>query len=83
LERPKKYKYRKLCHGNFVPENSIYDTKWGAHTLGTFSSFGFTFRLLVFRFLWLGIGGSFFCRFAESFSFDRNVAYNSTASRPS
>jgi hypothetical protein len=40
-ERPKKYIYR------------IYDMKWGAHTLATFSPFVFTFRLLVFRFLWI------------------------------
>jgi hypothetical protein len=39
-------------HGKFWWENSNYDIKWGAHTLGTFSQiFLFTFRLLDFRFL--------------------------------
>jgi hypothetical protein len=36
---------------NLGGENSIYDVKWGAHTLDTFSPFVFIFRLLDFRFL--------------------------------
>jgi hypothetical protein len=49
----KQYVYIILCHGKFGRDNSIYDMKWGAHTLGIFSSFVFTFRLLVLIFLWL------------------------------
>jgi hypothetical protein len=33
------YTYRTLCHGKFGRENSIYDRKWGAHTLDIFSPF--------------------------------------------
>jgi hypothetical protein len=37
----------------FRQENSMYDMKCDAHTLGTFSLFVFTCRLLVLcRFLW-------------------------------
>jgi hypothetical protein len=52
MSDPKLYKYcRILCHGKVGQENSIDDMNWAAHTLGTFSPFVFTFRLLVFRFL--------------------------------
>jgi hypothetical protein len=45
---PKQYIYRILCHRNFgVGNSSIYDMKWGVHSLGTFSPFVFTVRLLV------------------------------------
>jgi hypothetical protein len=47
-----KYTYIIICHGKFGRENSIYDMKWGAKPLGTFSPFVFTFRFLNFRFLW-------------------------------
>jgi hypothetical protein len=36
MNTPKQYNYRILCHRKFGLENSIYDMKWGAHTLGTF-----------------------------------------------
>jgi hypothetical protein len=48
---PKQNLYRIPLHGRFGSEFSIRDTKWGAHTLGTFSQLVFTFRVLVFRFL--------------------------------
>jgi hypothetical protein len=53
----------------FGQENSIYDLKRGSHTLGTFSPFVFTNKLLVFRFLCWGqatmdqyFGSGIFCR---------------------
>jgi hypothetical protein len=40
-----------LFHETFGQENSIYDMKWGADTLVTFSQFIFTLRFQAFRFL--------------------------------
>jgi hypothetical protein len=54
----------------FERENSIYYMYWGAHTLGTFSPFVFTFRLVVFRFLWRKL----YVRYATQVSNENNRA---------
>jgi hypothetical protein len=50
-ERPKTLHILNTVPWKIVVGNSIYDTKWGAHTLGTFSPNVFILRLPYFRFL--------------------------------
>jgi hypothetical protein len=41
-----------LCRGKLRLENSIYNMKWGSHTLATFSPNCSYLNTYIFRFLW-------------------------------